>query len=103
MGRLVPWRALSFLRGSSRQVAGAISAGVLTSLIVSGMAVAAGGRATVRTGRGCYVVGQSVTVLGSGFARNRTFEVAIDGIDFGRQKTNATGAFRQSLTPGGLR
>ncbi len=57
----------------------------------------------MRTGRGCYVVGQSVTVIGSGFAPNRAFEVAIDGVDFGEQKTDAAGAFRQSLTPGGLR
>ncbi len=83
-------------------MAGAISAGAVTSLIASGLALGASGGATVRTGRGCYVVGQSVTVIGSGFAPNRTFEVAIDGVDFRTEKTDAAGGFRASLAPGGL-
>lgn len=54
------------------------------------------------TGRGCYVVGKSVGVSGSGFAANRAFTVTIDGVYFGRSSTDASGAFSTSLRPGGL-
>jgi hypothetical protein len=80
-------------------VAGAISAGVLTSVIASGIAL---GASAVRTTQGCYLVGQRVTVLGSGFAPRRRFDVAIDGVDFGQARSDSTGAFKQSLSPGGL-
>lgn len=73
------------------------------SLTASGLALGASGGATVRTNRGCYLVGKSVTVIGSGFAPGRTFDVAIDGVDFGRAESDSTGAFGQSgLVPGGL-
>lgn len=84
-------------------MAGAISVGAITSLIASGLALGASAHATVRTSRGCYLVGQSVTVIGSGFAPNRLFDLAIDGVDFGQEKTNAAGAFTaKGLVPGGL-
>jgi hypothetical protein len=57
---------------------------------------------TVHTDRGCYLVGQRVGVTGSGFAPGRTFDVAIDGVDFGQSRTDAAGAFSSSLIPGGL-
>ncbi len=56
----------------------------------------------VRTSHGCYLVGQKVAVLGTGFAPVRTFDVSVDGIDFGQSTTNASGAFSSSLIPGGL-
>jgi hypothetical protein len=58
---------------------------------------------SVRTNKGCYVVGQHVRVIGSRFAPNRSYDVAIDGVDFGQGKTNASGGFTSpSLIPGGL-
>jgi hypothetical protein len=83
-------------------VAGAISTGAVTSLIAAGIALGASGAATVRTNHGCYLVGQSVTVAGSGFAPHRRVEVAIDGVDFKQQTTDSAGGFRGSLAPGGL-
>jgi hypothetical protein len=57
---------------------------------------------TVKTNRGCYLVGQTVMVSGAGFAANRSYDVAIDGVDLGQARTNATGGFATSLGPGGL-
>jgi hypothetical protein len=57
---------------------------------------------TVRTSRGCYRVGQKVSVTGSGFAHGRQFDVAIDGVDFGQSTTDASGAISARLIPGGL-
>jgi hypothetical protein len=59
-------------------------------------------RPSIRTSRGCYLVGQKVSIAGSGFAASRSFEVAVDGIDFGQSTTNAAGSFTASLIPGGL-
>ena len=56
----------------------------------------------IRSDRGCYLVGQKVKIAGSGFAPSRTFDVAVDGIDFGQSTTNVAGAFSSSLIPGGL-
>jgi hypothetical protein len=66
---------------------------------------AAGARAaapSVQTARGCYLVGQTVRFGGVGFAPNRTFDVALDGVDFGRATTDGAGAFQAHLAPGGL-
>jgi hypothetical protein len=56
----------------------------------------------VRTNRGCYLVGQTVRVSGAGFAASRSYDVAIDGVDFGQSRTNQAGGFATSLVPGGL-
>jgi hypothetical protein len=58
--------------------------------------------ATVKTSRSCYLVGQSVTLSGSGFAPSRTYVVSIDGIYFGNSATDGSGAFSVSFGPGGL-
>ncbi len=57
---------------------------------------------SVFTHRGCYTVGQSVKVTGSGFAASRQFDIAIDGVDFGQSTTGPRGGFTASLVPGGL-
>jgi hypothetical protein len=68
----------------------------------SGAALAAATHPTIRTDRGCYLVGQRVKITGSGFAGARRYDVTVDGIDFGQSTTNAVGAFSSSLIPGGL-
>jgi hypothetical protein len=74
------------------------------ALIVIPVPAPAAARAApaVHTDRGCYLVGQRVKLTGSGFAPDRTFDVAIDGVDFGQSRTDAGGAFASSLIPGGL-
>jgi hypothetical protein len=86
----------------------------VAALVASGSALAAAGGGTgsagtaaakpsVHTNKGCYVVGQHVRVIGSGFAPRRQYDVAIDGVDFGQGTTNASGGFTSpSLIPGGL-
>jgi hypothetical protein len=69
----------------------------------AGSAVAAiSGKATVKTDQGCYVVSSSVALYGSGFAPARTYDVAVDGVDFGQSKTDADGGFATHFSPGGL-
>jgi hypothetical protein len=55
-------------------------------------AAVAASRPAVHTGHGCSLVGQKVAVLGTGFAALRTFDVSIDGIDFGQSTTIASGS-----------
>lgn len=56
----------------------------------------------VVTGHACYSVGQLVEVAGAGFAPDRLYDVAIDGVDFGQSHTSGMGTFVTSLIPGGL-
>lgn len=58
----------------------------------------------MRTARGCYLVGTRVHLSGSGFAPDRAYVISIDGVYFGRGRTNANGALGSddSLRPGGL-
>lgn len=56
----------------------------------------------LQTNHGCYLVGQPVQITGSGFAPTRTYQVTVDGIDFGTSTTDSTGAFTAALRPGGL-
>jgi hypothetical protein len=65
-------------------------------------AAAAGATPTLHTNQGCYVVGQRVAITGTGFAASRTYQVAVDGINFGVSTTDASGAITGSLIPGGL-
>lgn len=73
-----------------------------TSALACGFALADGSSPTVRSGRGCYLVGQSVRIAGAGFAADREFDVAIDGVDFGQGITDASGAFASSVITGSL-
>jgi hypothetical protein len=57
---------------------------------------------TLRTDRGCYLVGQQVKITGAGFAASRAYQVALNGIDFGISTTQADGGFTAALRPGGL-
>ncbi|MBV9836890.1 MAG: hypothetical protein JO156_02140 [Solirubrobacterales bacterium] len=66
------------------------------------LALAAPTRPSVRTDRGCYLVGQRVHLQGAAFAPQRSYEVAIDGVDFGQRITGGQGQFSSSLVPGGL-
>jgi hypothetical protein len=68
----------------------------------SGAALAAATHPTIRTDRGCYLVGQRVKITGKGFAAARSYDVAVDGIDFGQSTTDVGGVFSSSLIPGGL-
>ena len=78
----------------------AIALGVV-ALVAAGTAGAATAP-TVQTDRGCYPVGQSVHFSGSGFAAQRAYEVAIDGVDFGQSETDGAGSLHDRLVPGGL-
>jgi hypothetical protein len=64
--------------------------------------MAASQRTIVTTNHGCYRIGQPVRVTGSGFAPGHLYDIAIDGVDFGQRRTDAAGAFRAQLVPGGL-
>lgn len=57
---------------------------------------------TVTTDRGCYVVGQTVQLSGSGFGPYRSYVVSIDGVYLGSRYTDGTGSFSVPLHPGGL-
>ncbi len=48
------------------------------------------------------MVGQAVKITGAGFAPERTFDLADDGVDLGQSTTDANGAFSVSFRPGGL-
>jgi hypothetical protein len=56
----------------------------------------------LQTNRGCYLVGQSVAITGSGFAPSRSYTVSLDGINLGVSKTGPTGGFSVKIKPGGL-
>jgi hypothetical protein len=76
---------------------------VLAAAGASGATAALGATApSVSSDRGCYLVGQVVHLVGAGFAHQRTYDVAIDGVDFGQARTDAGGDFATSLRPGGL-
>ncbi len=68
----------------------------------AGLASAASAGPTVRTDRGCYLVGQRVRITGAGFAPGRQYTVAIDGVYFGISETDPTGGFLATLRSGGL-
>jgi hypothetical protein len=57
---------------------------------------------TVTTDRGCYVVGQTAQLSGSGFAPYRSYVVSIDGVYLGSKATDSNGSFSVPLHPGGL-
>jgi hypothetical protein len=57
---------------------------------------------TIITDRGCYMVGQTVQLSGSGFAPYRSYVVSIDGVYLGSRTTDPTGNFSVPLHPGGL-
>jgi hypothetical protein len=76
--------------------AAAASAGPLAT-------AAQGGTGTeILTDRGCYLVGQTVQLSGSGFEPGRTFVVSIDGVYLGQRTTDSAGSFSVPLHPGGL-
>lgn len=81
---------------------GVLSA-TLPATLALGCAVASAASApVVRTTAGCYPVGKTVHLIGSGFAPDRAYDVAIDGVDFGQDTTDASGSFHTHLIPGGL-
>jgi hypothetical protein len=57
--------------------------------------------ASLRTGRGCYLVGQPVQLRGAGFTPAREFDLTDDGVDFGQAQTDAGGNFSVAFRPGG--
>jgi hypothetical protein len=71
-------------------------------MALSVLAAPAARAATVSTSKGCYLVGQPVTLSGSGFGDARSYAVSVDGVYFGESTTAARGGFRSSLRPGGL-
>ncbi len=99
---LVPWRALSVPRPFARHLAQGLAISTLAAGATATPVFAASSAPTVRTSQGCYLVRQRVSVIGTGFAPSRRFDVAIDGVDFGQSMTDAAGAFSARLIPGGL-
>jgi hypothetical protein len=57
---------------------------------------------TLRTARGCYLVGEYVELDGSGFAPDRRYVVTIDGVYLGASTSDANGNFAVPVRPGGL-
>jgi hypothetical protein len=58
--------------------------------------------ATLTTSSGCAVVGQPVTLSGSGFGGSREYIVTMDGVYFGEATTTSGGRFLSKIRPGGL-
>jgi len=69
---------------------------------VAAMAQPAGTAPILSTDRGCFLVGQSVAVTGTGFAPARMYELVLDGVDLGISTTTGTGGFTDTIRPGGL-
>jgi hypothetical protein len=57
---------------------------------------------SIATNHGCYLVGQTVKLTGTGFAPSRTYLVTLDDVIFGGGSTNGSGGFSASFRPGGL-
>ena len=74
----------------------------LATLIAGAAGAAPAAAATLHTGRGCYLVGQRVTLRGAGFGASREYIVSIDGVYFGSNTTDVRGSFTSALRPGGL-
>ncbi len=75
---------------------------VATAASAIALAAAVVGPPRVTPNRGCYLLGQRVSLRGAGFAANRTYVVTIDGVYFGQSRTDSQGTFVASLKPGGL-
>jgi hypothetical protein len=58
--------------------------------------------ATLTTSNRCYVVGQPVTLSGTGFGAARQYVVTVDGVYFGAATTTGGGRFVSKIRPGGL-
>ncbi len=89
---------------AAAMAASAVAASSAAAATTGPLAVAAqsGTPTSVSTDRGCYLVGQSVQLTGSGFEAGRTFVVSIDGVYLGQRTTDSTGNFSVPLHPGGL-
>jgi hypothetical protein len=93
----------STLAGAVATCAAAAAIGASGAAGAAGAAGASGaGAARLSTDRGCYLVGQPVSIRGVGFAPARTFTVTVDGVFFGKSTTDSGGTFSTSLRPGGL-
>ncbi len=77
---------------------------ITTALAVTACAApaAAARAASISTNRGCYAVGQKVTLTGHGFAPSSPYVVTLDDVYFGGSGTSSTGAFSVTFGPGGL-
>jgi hypothetical protein len=71
----------------------------VASALVCAVAPAAAGGPSLRTSRGCYVVGQRATANGAGFAASREFDLTVDGVDLGQSTTDSSGAFQVQFRP----
>lgn len=77
---------------------------ITTAAVLTACAVPAASAqtASISTSRGCYSVGQKVTLTGKGFAPSRAYVVTLDDVYFGSSGTDSTGAFSATFGPGGL-
>jgi hypothetical protein len=80
----------------------AAACGAAATLAVG--AAAAFAQATISTNRGCYVVGQTARLSGSGFAPSTSYTVSVDGVLFDQhlRHTDSQGSLSVKLLPGGL-
>lgn len=69
---------------------------------VTALPALSAGTATLSTDRGCYLVGQKVTLQGEGFGAYRAYVVTIDGVYLGQRSTDGGGGFAIPIYPGGL-
>lgn len=72
-------------------------------LASAAVASAASTDPTIQTNQGCYLLNQPVTITGSGFAPSMMYTITLDGVRVpGSDMTDASGAFKTSILPGGL-
>jgi hypothetical protein len=100
---LLPWPPLLVRRPrfAVRNVITVGAAVVGVGIAGVGVALAFTGP-SVRSYRGCYLVGQQVHLTGAGFLPRSTYVVSIDDVYFGQSTTDARGGFSASVIPGGL-
>lgn len=79
-----------------------VAATCCAAAILGAAAALAFAASTVHTDRGCYVVGQTAHLSGSGFAPSTSYTVMLDGVFFGSDSTDGNGDFSIRLHPGGL-
>jgi hypothetical protein len=93
---------LHFYRISWRRALALAALACAGFLGAGSLAARAQSSATLSTGTGCYVVGQTVRLTGSGFMPSSSYVVTVGGVYLGQETSNASGGFSVAVHPGGL-
>ena len=73
-----------------------------TTAALAATAAVALAQPVIGTSRGCYVVGHSVQLGGSGFAPSQAYTLTVDGVYLGSRTTDAEGGLSVTFGPGPL-